>query len=138
MRKAQVVRPQAEGLVADQRYGPNSLKATYGIENKTVDHPRLTMQRSVMPPGDRNQRHYHINADAGMFIIKGRIKVLLGPDHEIQEDIAEPGDFVFVPAGTIHGLINLSDTEEAVLVATYAGVGSKEESGVVLVEPRWK
>jgi uncharacterized RmlC-like cupin family protein len=138
MRKAKIVRPEAEGLVADTRYGPHSLRATYGIENKTVESPRMTMQHSVIPPGDRNQRHYHINADAGMYIIKGRLRMFFGPAHDSEEVIVEAGDFAFVPAGVIHGLMNLSDTEEAELVATYGGVGSKEEAGVELVEPRWR
>ena len=136
MRKAKVIRPQ--GLTPDARYGPHSLKATYGIENKTVETPMMTMQRSVIPPGDRNQRHYHTHCDAGMHIIKGRLKLFFGPNHEMEEAIVEEGDFAFVPAGVIHGLMNLSDTEEAVLIASYGGVGSKEEAGVVLVEPRWK
>ena len=136
MRKAKIIKPV--GLTADTRYGPKSLRATYGIEDKTVENPKMTMQHSVIPPGDRNQRHYHINCDAGMYIIKGRLKIFLGPDHEMEEAIVEAGDFAFVPAGVIHGLMNLSDTEEAELVATYSGVKSKEEAGVVLMEPRWR
>ena len=135
MRKAKIIKPV--GLTADTRYGPKSLRATYGIEDKTVENPKMTMQHSVIPPGDRNQRHYHINCDAGMYIIKGRLKIFLGPDHEMEETIAEAGDFIFAPAGVIHGFMNLSDTENAELVATKNSVSEDSQEGTIFVEPSW-
>jgi uncharacterized RmlC-like cupin family protein len=119
------------------RYGPNNLRAAYGIDSSTVGNPKMTMQYSVVPPKARNQRHYHVTCDAGMYILKGRLRMFFGPDHAQQEAIAEPGDFVFIPQGEIHGLENLSDTEPAELIACYGGVGSKEEAQVIFMEPRW-
>jgi quercetin dioxygenase-like cupin family protein len=43
---------------------------------------------------------------------------------------------MFVPAGAIHGLVNLSDTEPVELLAT-KNVSLEEEEGTVFVEPRW-
>jgi quercetin dioxygenase-like cupin family protein len=64
--------------------------------------------------------------------------MFLGPDGDMQEVIVEEGDFIFVPKGEIHGLMNLSQTEAAELIATYDQVGTLEESGTVFVEPVWK
>ncbi len=54
----------------------------------------------------------------------------------MEEAIAEPGDFAFVPAGVIHGLMNLSDTEPAELISCYS-VGHRKDAGTVFIEPRW-
>jgi len=119
------------------RYGPNNLRAAYGIDTSAVENPKMTMQHSVVPPGARNQRHYHVTCDAGMYIVKGRLRMFFGPSHKQQEAIAEPGDFVFIPQGEIHGLENLSDTEPAEMIACYGGAGSKEEAQAIFMEPRW-
>ena len=110
-----------------------------GINSKSVGNPiKMTMAKSIVPPGGRNQRHYHVATDAGMYVLKGRFKYFLGPDHEMQEVIAEEGDFVFVPRGEIHGFMNLSKTESAEVIATYDDVGTLEESQTIFVEPVWK
>jgi quercetin dioxygenase-like cupin family protein len=115
------------------------LKNQRGINSKTVEKPRLVMNHTIVPPGGRNQRHYHVYTDAGYYVMKGRLTVFLGPDHEMEEVLVKEGDFVFVPAGAIHGLVNLSKTETVELVTTACGVSSIEDlgKGTVFVEPRW-
>ena len=56
-----------------------------------------------------------------------------GPDRSMEEVIAEEGDFFFVPAGTIHGLENLSETEPAELVAAKSNVGTEVDEGSLFV-----
>ena len=134
MRKAKVVRDK------DVEWEPGQeppLRSKKGIGSKTVDSPHLKMNHVLIPPGARNQRHYHVNCDAGMFVLKGRLKIFIGPSHEMEETIAEEGDFVFVPAGAIHGLMNLSNTEPAELVSTKPNVSHSEQEGTMFVEPRW-
>ncbi len=126
-----------EALVPDMRYGPKNLRAAYGIDRPTVGSQKMTMQYSVIPPGARNQRHYHVACDAGMYIVRGRLRLFFGPDHDSQEAVAEAGDFVFIPQGEIHGLENLSAVEPVELIACYGGAGSKEEAQVIFMEPRW-
>jgi len=109
-----------------------------GIHSSTVESPMLTVGHVFIPPGARNQRHYHINNDAAGYILKGRLKMFFGPDHEMEEYIGEAGDFFYYPRGVIHGLMNLSDTETAEMIACYGGVSSWEDAGTVFVEPPWK
>lgn len=111
------------------------IRSQRGINAKTVEKPMLTVSHVFIPPGGRNQRHYHINNDAAGYILKGRLKMFFGPDHEIEEYIGEAGDFFYYPRGVIHGLMNISETETAEMIACYGGVGSIEESGTVFVEP---
>ena len=136
MTKVRIIRPGDRNV--DLKYEP-PLSIGKGIESATVGVPiKMSMARVVIPPGGRNQRHYHINTDTGFHLLKGRLKWFLGPDHEMEEVIVEAGDFIFTPRGQIHGLMNLSDTEEAELVSSYNSVGSKEEAETVFIEPVWK
>jgi len=132
MRKAKVIR--GEKLEFEKGYEP-PLTAKRGICSRTVENPMMTVTHVIIPPGGRNQRHYHVRFDAGMYLLKGRLRCFIGPDHEMEEFVVEPGDFVFVPRGEIHGLMNLSDTETAELIAVEAIVGNIRKEDTVLVEP---
>ena len=134
MRQPKIIK--AKDKMPDPNYEP-PLQPGRGIWSESVEDPGLTLSRVVIPPGARNQRHYHIHCDAAMHILKGRLRMLLGADHELEEVVAEPGDFVFAPAGVIHGLINVSDTEAAELVSCYSPVGHQKDAGTVFLEPRW-
>ena len=133
MREAKIIK--SKDKMPDPNYEP-PLQPGRGICSESVENPGLTLSLVVIPAGARNQRHFHTFCDAGMHILKGRLKMVFGPDHEMEEAIAEPGDFAFVPAGVIHGLMNLSDTEPAELISCYS-VGHRKDAGTVFIEPRW-
>jgi uncharacterized RmlC-like cupin family protein len=135
VRKAVLV--SAKDKFIDTEYEP-PFKIGRGIWSESVEEPGLTMSLVVIPPGGRNRRQYHVNCDAGMHILKGRLKVFLGSNLDLKEGIAEEGDFVFIPKGTIHGLMNCSDTEPAEIISCYGDVGHKKEAGTFYVEPAWE
>jgi uncharacterized RmlC-like cupin family protein len=111
------------------------LRAKRGVTSKTIGSPiKMTMNRVTIPPGGRNKCHYHVKCDAAMHILKGRLKMFFGPPIQQQEAVVEEGDFVFIPQGEIHGLMNLSDAEPAELVSCYCGAGSFEEAQTIFVE----
>jgi len=126
-----------KSLKDDTVYEP-PLNIGFAINSETVEGAPMTMGHTIIPPGGRNQRHYHINTAAGMYIMKGRLRMFIGPNIDIKEVEVEPGDFVYAPRGEIHGLINLSDTESAELIFTYPGASSKNEAGTVYLEKPWK
>ena len=109
-----------------------------GISNKTVDNPRIAMSHVIVPAGTRNGRHYHTNCNSAVYTIKGRRRMLFGPDDKMEEVEVGPGDFIFIPKGEIHGSINVSDTEPSEMVACYIGVNSPDETGIVFVDPKKK
>ncbi len=115
----------------DKVYEP-PLVVGFGIDSTTVKNPGMVMGYTTGSAGGRNQRHYHINTAAGIYVVKGRIQMFLGPDHEMKEVILEEGDFVYIPKGEIHGGPNLTDTA---VVFCYSEVSSKEEAGTVYMEP---
>jgi len=110
------------------------IRSQRGINDQTVESPTLTSSHVFIPPGGKNQLHYHSNNDAAGYIIKGRIKMFFGPPHDQETDIAEAGDFFYYPRGVPHGLENISD-ETAEMIAFYGGVGNTADSGTVFLEP---
>jgi mannose-6-phosphate isomerase-like protein (cupin superfamily) len=70
-----------------------------------------------------------------MYRIRGHVRMLIGPEYNMQEFEVGPGDFVFIPQGEIHSPMNLSETEPTELVTCYIGVSSKEEARTIFVEP---
>jgi uncharacterized RmlC-like cupin family protein len=126
-----------KNLKADLEYEP-PLNIGFGLNTETCEDTVLTMGHTIIPPGGRNQRHYHKNTAAGMYIMKGRLRIFVGPDIDLQEIDVEPGDFVYAPRGEIHGLLNLSDTEPAELIFTYSSARNKKEAGTIYIEKPWK
>ena len=116
----------------DPNYEP-PLQPGRGIWSESVENPGLTLSRVVIPPGARNQRHYHINCNVGQYRINGHDKILVGPNHAMDELEVAPGDFVYIPKGEIHGAVGTGENFE--LIFCYAGIGSKEESGTIFIEP---
>ncbi len=110
------------------------LNINFGINDKTCGNPQFTMGYTIIPPGSRNQRHYHANCDAGFFVLKGRIRLLIGEGENYYETEVGEGTFVYIPRGEIHGIVNCSDTEDARLVFTYPGVPNQAAAGTTFVE----
>jgi len=135
---AKIVRTR--DLAVDEAFEPG-VTIERGIHSDTVDNPKMAMGHTVVPPGSRNQRHYHVRCDAGMYILKGRLRMSFGPPYKEKVVDVEPGDFVFVPQGEIHGLQNLSDKEPAELVFCIGGTSPedvrhyKEDGHTVKIEP---
>jgi uncharacterized RmlC-like cupin family protein len=107
----------------------------FGIDHSRVENPKIVMGHNLIQPSFRGRRHYHANCNVGQYMISGHRRYLIGPDFAMQEIDIEPGDFIFIPQGEIHGTINLSDTETSELVFCYTGVNSKEEAGTIYIDP---
>jgi mannose-6-phosphate isomerase-like protein (cupin superfamily) len=118
----------------DRNYEP-PLVIAWGVDEATTGTKTITMGRTVIPPGGRNQRHYHANCDAAFFVRKGAIRIFLG--EEKKEYIVPENHIVFSPAGGIHGLENMSKTDTAELIFTYGNCPSRDAAGTVFVEDPW-
>ena len=126
---------RGKDLSGDAKFEP-PYRIDFGICRDTVKDAELSVVRTFIPPGGRNQRHYHINSTAAGYVLKGHIRIFYGPDTDLNEVDCEEGDFFYVPKGEIHGQMNLSNTEPAELIAIQ-NVGSKEETGTIFVERAW-
>jgi mannose-6-phosphate isomerase-like protein (cupin superfamily) len=68
----------------------------------------------VLPPSYDAGRHYHDEQQELYFVHSGRVEIRFGDDsaHELG-----PGGVARVDAATVRGIRNLSDSEEAVILA---------------------
>lgn len=124
----------SERIDKDVTYEP-PLVIAFGVDRLSVGAETITMGRTIVPPGGRNPAHYH-SCEAAFFIRKGRLKLFIG--EERTEYIVEENQFVFIPPGVIHGLLNLSNTEPAEVLFTYGNCPSKDDAGTTFVEPVWQ
>jgi quercetin dioxygenase-like cupin family protein len=56
--------------------------------------------------------HIHDNEDEAFYVLEGEFEILLG-DELVH---AGPGDFAFVPRGTVHRFANIGDTPGRILI----------------------
>ena len=120
-------------VVTDTEY-EKGLAIHFGINQQVCGSKRITMGRTIIPPHTVNERHVHLSAEAAMFIVRGTMTLLLGPEAKIIK--CPPGTFVFAPEGVVHGVANASRTEEVELVFAYGGVPSKEAAQIVFIDDK--
>lgn len=114
------------------RQAQPTLRSRIGIDKDTVKNPGLAMSIVTIAPGGGSERDYHINGAQCVYVISGRVRWFIGPYSE--EIDMEPGDFLYIPRGEIHGNKNLSDTEPVEELACHLGVNSFDEETKVPLE----
>ncbi|MGK4581620.1 cupin domain-containing protein [Kitasatospora sp. HPMI-4] len=77
----------------------------------------LGLMEAIVPPGGGPPAHIHHEVDEAFYVMDGRLELLNG-DREL---VAEPGSFVFVPRGTVHGFKNVSDEPCKMLIMFLPG-----------------
>jgi len=76
-------------------------------------------------PGAAHERHVHPHADEIFIVTSGRAAVGAGDgEHE-----ASAGTVQFVPAGRVHWLRNVDDTEPVEVIGVYLGVPDLDAAG---------
>ncbi len=120
-------------VVTDTDY-EKGLAIKFGINQQACGSKRICMGRTIIPPHTANERHVHMSAEAAMYIVRGTMTLLLGPEAKIVK--CPPGTFVFAPEGVIHGVANASRTEEVELIFAYGGVSSKEAARIVFIDDK--
>lgn len=108
------------------------LNINMGICFETVGSKKVCMGRTVIPKQTANNRHIHANCEAAMYIVQGTMVAYVGPD--ATQVICPAGSFVYAAEGEIHGVTNPSDTEDVVLIFSYAGVPNKEAARTIFVK----
>jgi quercetin dioxygenase-like cupin family protein len=99
------------------------------VSNVSGGSRSVCFWRTVFPPGAAHERHYHPNAEEVLYVLRGRGAA--GTEDEEHE--VTPGTAQLIPAGCVHWLRNLSETEELEIVGCYAPAAGLEEAGYVFV-----
>jgi uncharacterized RmlC-like cupin family protein len=67
--------------------------------------------------------HHHGEHETSLYVVRGRMRLEFGPGgREVVE--AGPGDFLHVPAGTVHRESNPSDSHASLAIIARAGTGA--------------
>lgn len=99
-----------------------------GISAATAGSSGVWMGEVTAGAGFRSGAHHHGDVESAIYVIAGTIRMRWGEHLEHSVD-ASPGDFIFVPANTVHQEINIS-TERLVAILARGG----QENIVVPVE----
>ena len=65
---------------------------------------------ATIPPACPAGPHYHVNSESAIYVVRGRGRFLSGERLQ-NADETGPGDFIYVPANSVHQPINDSTSE---------------------------
>jgi uncharacterized RmlC-like cupin family protein len=86
------------------------------IAGETCGSTAIFTVLSRLPPGQRSFPHVHTNCESSIYIVSGHGRVLTGI-HVDRVLVIEPGDFLFVPPGAPHIVINDGDVDLVLVVS---------------------
>lgn len=100
------------GAVGEGRTG-----VTYapGVSSATAGASGLCLQLASLPPGGRSRAHRHDRHESAAFVLEGEMVLWFGERLD-QKVVAGPGDFLYIPPGVPHLVLNGSETEPTVAV----------------------
>jgi uncharacterized RmlC-like cupin family protein len=118
---------------ADTAYEP-TMEHRFGIDS-SCGSTELNMHTAYLEPGAATRAHFHVKSDAGIFILEGEGTWLMRDQNNVtQEIVSRPGDYVFIPRGVIHKVVNRSPHQRFALVAAYNNAGTGEDTLKFYVE----
>ena len=119
-RRCVLVQP---GQAAEGRTG-----VTYaaGISATTAGASGLCLQLASLPPGARARAHRHDEHESAAYVIEGDMVMWFGEQLE-HKLVARAGDFIYIPDGVPHLVLNASDSEPAVAVLARTDPNEQED-----------
>lgn len=111
------------GAAAEGRTG-----VTYaaGVSSASAGAHGLCLQLASLPPGARSRAHRHDEHESAACVIEGKMELRFGDqlEHRI---VARVGDFVYIPEGVPHLVLNPSATDAAVAVLARTDPNAQED-----------
>jgi uncharacterized RmlC-like cupin family protein len=96
------------------------------IAEDTVGSTAIFTVLSRTAPGHRSSAHVHLNCESSIYVASGHGRVLTGPGVD-RVLVIEPGDFLFVPPGAPHVVINDGDMDLVLVVSRNTSVEQVED-----------
>jgi uncharacterized RmlC-like cupin family protein len=97
-----------------------------GISAGTAGARGLCLQLASLPPGARARAHRHDEHESAAYVIDGEMVMWFGEQLE-HKLVARPGDFIYIPNGVPHLVLNASDREPAVAVLARTDPNEQED-----------
>lgn len=111
----------------DAAEGDTGVTYAAGISATSAGALGLCLQLASLPPGARARAHRHDEHESAAYVIEGEMVLWFGDQLE-EKVVAGPGDFLYIPSGLPHLVMNGSDTAPA--VAVLARTDSNEQESV--------
>jgi uncharacterized RmlC-like cupin family protein len=110
----------------DAAEGRTGVTYAAGISATTTGARGLCLQLASLPPGARARAHQHDEHETAAYVIEGQMVLFSGErlEHKL---VANPGDFIYIPNGVPHLVINGSDTEPTVAVLARTDPNEQED-----------
>jgi uncharacterized RmlC-like cupin family protein len=111
------------GAAAEGRTG-----VTYaaGVSSRTAGASCLCLQLASLPPGARARAHQHDRHESAAYVVEGEMVLWFGERLD-QKLVARQGDFIYIPSGVPHLVLNGSDTEPTVAVLARTDAQEQED-----------
>ena len=110
----------------DAAEGNTGVTYAAGISATTAGARGLCLQLASLPPGARARAHQHDDHETAVYVMEGQMVLFSGErlEHKV---IANPGDFIYIPNGVPHLVVNGSDTEPTVGVLARTDPNEQED-----------
>jgi uncharacterized RmlC-like cupin family protein len=89
-----------------------------GICAETVGSAALFLGRVTLPAGERTKAHVHARHESAFYMLSGEEVELWTGDRLQERAVAQPGDYLFIPAGVPHVAVNRSGSQPAVFIGS--------------------
>ncbi len=86
------------------------------IAGETCGSTAIFTVLSRLPSGERSSPHVHTNCESSIYVASGHGHVLTGVNLDVILAV-EPGDFLFVPPGAPHIVVNDGDVDLELVVS---------------------
>jgi uncharacterized RmlC-like cupin family protein len=104
---------------------------TPGISAETVGSQALWLGSVTLPPGGgRTKAHVHEGHESAFYLLSGEEVELWTGDQLQHREVAQTGDFLYIPAGVPHVAVNRSEKLPAVFVG--ARTDPNEQESVIM------
>ena len=94
------------------------MERSIGVSSAVAGSSGLYSSVVTTRPGSRTRIHHHGPCETSIYILAGHARFTFGPTGLDESFTADPGDFVYIPAGEIHVEENASADDELVVVLT--------------------
>jgi uncharacterized RmlC-like cupin family protein len=110
----------------DAAEGNTGVTYAGGVSATTAGARGLCLQLASLPPGARARAHQHDDHETAVYVMEGQMVLFSGErlEHKV---VANPGDFIYIPDGVPHLVVNGSDTEPTVGVLARTDPNEQED-----------
>ena len=110
----------------DAAEGNTGVTYAAGISATTAGARGLCLQLASLPPAARARAHQHDDHESAVYVMEGQMVLFSGErlEHKV---VANPGDFIYIPNGVPHLVVNGSDTEPTVGVLARTDPNEQED-----------